>query len=174
VLSFSLEPMTADDLDEVLGIERASFKTPWSRKAFIYELKQNRVARCWVAREEGGDGDGGPRKKGRRVIGYVCVWEIGVEMHLTNLAVHPEGRRQGVGRALLGWVIEDARGRGLTLVCLEVRPTNVEALGLYESFGFRVVGRRKGYYFDTGDDALVMEASFAGVAQCTTPQGEKR
>lgn len=142
----TLKPMTLEDLDEVLAIERASFQTPWSRGAFRYELTQNRVARCSVARG------------GRQLVGYLCLWEIGHEVHITNLAVHPAWRRRGVARALLGALLEDAQRRGTDLVFLEVRPTNTEALGLYESFGFRVIGRRKGYYFDTGEDALVMEA----------------
>jgi ribosomal-protein-alanine N-acetyltransferase len=61
-------------------------------------------------------------------------------------------------------LLDDGRRRGITLVVLEVRPTNAEALGLYESLGFRVTGRRKGYYFDTGEDALVMEAALTGAA----------
>jgi len=146
----TLEPMTLEDLDDVLVIERASFQTPWSRGAFRYELTQNRVARCSVARYQ------------RRLAGYLCLWEIGHEIHVTNLATHPELRRRGVARALLGAVLEDARRRGVDLAFLEVRPTNTEALGLYESFGFRVIGRRKGYYFDTGEDALVMEARLSG------------
>jgi ribosomal-protein-alanine N-acetyltransferase len=146
----TLEPMTVEDLDDVLVIERASFQTPWSRGAFRYELTQNRVARCSVARWRG------------RLVGYLCLWEIGHEIHVTNLATHPDVRRHGVARALLGAVLDDARERAVTLAFLEVRPTNTEALGLYERFGFRVIGRRKGYYFDTGEDALVMEARLSG------------
>ena len=141
-----IEPMSVDDLDEVLAIERLSFQTPWSRGAFRYELTQNRVARCLVVRE------------GRVLSGYLCLWEIGREIHITNLAVDPARRRRGLARLLLGSVLEDARSRTLDMVFLEVRPTNEEALKLYESLGFRVIGRRKGYYFDTGEDALVMEA----------------
>ncbi|MGH7315603.1 MAG: GNAT family N-acetyltransferase, partial [Candidatus Rokuibacteriota bacterium] len=70
----------------------------------------------------------------------------------------PDLRRRGVASGLLGAVLDDARERSVTLAFLEVRPTNAEAVGLYERFGFRVIGRRKGYYFDTGEDALVMEA----------------
>lgn len=146
---FAITPMGLDDLDEVLAIERASFHTPWSRGAFRYELTQNRVARSLVARS---DGD---------LAGYLCLWEIGHEIHITNLAVHPHHRRRGVARALLGLVLDEARAKNVELVFLEVRPTNVEALALYESLGFRVIGRRKGYYFDTGEDALVMEARLA-------------
>jgi ribosomal-protein-alanine N-acetyltransferase len=146
VPSLFVDVMRPEDLDEVLAIERASFSMPWSRGAFLYEMQQNRVARCWVGREEG------------RLAGYLCLWEVTDELHITNIAVHPTFRRRGIARALLGGVLDDARRRKLRLVVLEVRPSNVEALGLYDSFGFRVVGRRRGYYYDTGEDALVMEA----------------
>ena len=144
--SISVAAMTLDDLDEVLAIERVSFQTPWSRSAFRYELTQNRVARSVVVRVA------------KDLAGYLCLWEIGHEVHITNLAVDPRFRRRGVARALLGQTMEDARRSGVELLFLEVRPTNVEALALYEGFGFSVIGRRKGYYFDTGEDALVMEA----------------
>jgi ribosomal-protein-alanine N-acetyltransferase len=142
--------MRPADLDEVVAIERASFSMPWSRGAFLYEMEQNQVARCLVVR------DGG------RVIGYVCLWEVADEMHITNIAVHPQHRRRGIGRLLLGGVLEDARQRALRIVVLEVRPSNTEAIALYEAFEFRVIGRRKGYYYDTGEDALVMEARLSG------------
>ena len=145
-LALAIGPMTLDDLDEVLAIERASFQTPWSRGAFRYELTQNRVARSLVV------------KTGQQLVGYLCLWEIGHEIHITNLAVRPDSRRRGIARALLDHVMDGARRSGVELVFLEVRPTNLEALALYERFGFRVIGRRKGYYFDTGEDALVMEA----------------
>lgn len=148
--ALTLAPMTPEDLDEVLEIERLSFKTPWSRAAFRYEIVQNRVARCVVVRAEA------------RLAGYLCLWEIGHEIHITNLAVHPHRRGQGLARALLQATLEDGRVRGVTLAFLEVRPSNVEALGLYESLGFSVIGRRKGYYFDTGEDALVMETRLSG------------
>jgi ribosomal-protein-alanine N-acetyltransferase len=146
VPSLALDRMRPEDLDEVLAIERASFTMPWSRGAFLYELQQNRVARCWVVRVGAGE-----------VIGYLCLWEVADELHITNVAVRPDTRRQGVARALLRSVMEDGRRRGFKMVVLEVRPSNRHALSLYESFGFRVVGRRHGYYYDTGEDALVME-----------------
>ena len=156
-----LSPMTLDDLDEVLEIERVSFKTPWSRGAFRYELTQNRVARSLVVR------------CGRQLAGYLCLWEIGHEIHITNLAVHPSFRRRGVARVLLGHVVAGARRDGVELVFLEVRPTNLEAVALYESFGFRVIGRRRGYYFDTGEDALVMEARL-GVETAEPKSGNQK
>ena len=84
----TLTPMTESDLDQVLAIERVSFVTPWTRAAFCYEIEQNKVARCTVMHV------------GERVVGYLCLWEIGHEIHITNLAVHPEWRRRGTtGRA---------------------------------------------------------------------------
>ena len=146
----SISPMRPDDLDEVVTIERASFGMPWSRGAFLYEIEQNRVARCWVLRNDD------------RVAAYLCLWEIGDELHVTNIAVHPGMRRRGLARRLLGAILEDGRARRLRAVTLEVRPTNDEARMLYESFGFRVVGRRRGYYYDTGEDALIMESDLQG------------
>jgi [ribosomal protein S18]-alanine N-acetyltransferase len=153
VSPLSIERMRAEDLDEVLAIERLSFSMPWSRGAFLYEIEQNRVARCWVVRDIG------------RIIGYLCLWEVADELHITNVAVDPGWRRRGIARTMLGGVLEDARRRRLQLVVLEVRPSNREALPLYESLGFRVVGRRRGYYYDTGEDALVMEVNLAAEAR---------
>jgi [ribosomal protein S18]-alanine N-acetyltransferase len=144
--------MRAGDLDEVLAIERASFTMPWSRGAFLYEIEQNRVAHCHVVR------DGGV------IIGYLCVWEIADEVHVTNIAIHPAYRRRGIARELLTGLIADARARDLRLIVLEVRPSNHQAIALYESFNFRVTGRRRGYYYDTGEDALVMETRLVAVS----------
>ena len=149
MVSLFIEPMRPADLTDVLVIERAAFSMPWSRGAFLYEIEQNQVARCWVGREAG------------RIVGYICLWEVADELHVTNVAVHPDVRRRGIARALLESVFERGRASRSRLVLLEVRPSNVEALTLYETFGFRVVGRRRGYYYDTGEDALVMEAPMA-------------
>ncbi len=143
-------PMEPGDLDQVLPIERASFPTPWTRAAFLYEIQQNRVAHCTTLRSRSG------------VVGYLCFWEIGHEIHITNLAVHPEWRRRGVARRLLATALAEGASRGVVLAFLEVRPTNTRALALYDSLGFQIIGRRNGYYFDTGEDALVMEARLGG------------
>jgi ribosomal-protein-alanine N-acetyltransferase len=144
--------MRVEDLDAVLAIERLSFPHPWSRQAFLYELRDNRVARLWVARLAA-DGPEGP------IVGYLCLWLIADEVHVTNVAVHPAHRQRGIGRHLLGTLLELYRQGGARRAALEVRPSNHSARRLYEAFGFRQVGLRKGYYFDTGEDALLMEAS---------------
>lgn len=159
--SLSIDRMHPADLPEVLIIERASFSMPWSRGAFLYEIEQNQVARCWVGREDG------------RIVGYICLWEVADELHVTNVAVHPEARRRGIARALLESVFARARAAGARMVLLEVRPSNGEAIALYESFGFRSVGRRRGYYYDTGEDALVMEAQVSPNERRVGPGGNR-
>ena len=146
-----IEPLLASDLDEVLAIERASFPNPWSRRAFLHELRENPVAQLWVARPE----------PGRGVLGYLGLWFIVDEVHITNLAVAPAHRRQGIARALLSTILGVCQADGAVRAILEVRPSNDEARNLYQTFGFRTVGRRKGYYFDSGEDALVMEADLS-------------
>src|SRR5437667_142973 len=148
----SVEPMRAGDLDEVLAIERASFTMPWSRGAFLYEIEQNRVARCHVVRDDD------------TIVGYLCIWEIADEIHVTNIAIHPAHRRRGIARDLLSGLIADARARDLRMLVLEVRPSHHQAIALYEWFNFRVTGGRRGYYYDTGEDALVMETRLATVS----------
>jgi ribosomal-protein-alanine N-acetyltransferase len=170
VSDLRIELMRVDDLDAVLAIERQSFPHPWSRQAFLYELRENRVARLWVARLEGAGGPGTELP----VVGYLCLWLVADEVHVTNFAVDPTHRQRGFGRHLLGTLLELYRRNGARRAALEVRPSNHSARRLYEAFGFRQVGLRKGYYFDTGEDALLMEARFEadgeGPAAATTRQ----
>jgi ribosomal-protein-alanine N-acetyltransferase len=148
-----IEPMRAADLEAVLRIERASFVTPWSRQAFLHELERNRVAELWVARSARGN-----EPSEADVVGYLCLWAVADEVHVTNLAVHPAWRGEGIGRLLLGTLLAYHRGQGARRAFLEVRPGNAEARRLYEGLGFQEVGRRRGYYVDTGEDALLLEA----------------
>lgn len=149
-----IEPMGVGDLEAVLAIERASFVTPWSRRAFLHELERNRVAEAWVAREAGGS-TSGPDP----VVGYVCLWIVADEVHVTNLAVHPAHRGRGIASRMLVAALVRRRALGARRALLEVRPANIEARRLYRSLGFREVGRRRNYYVDTGEDALLLEAT---------------
>src|SRR5215471_11832217 len=108
--------MRAADLDAVLEIERASFKTPWSRQAFLHELERNRVAGLWVARAGRPGIEDGPA-----VVGYLCLWAVADEVHVTNLAVDPAWRGSGVGRLLLGTLLVHHRSAGARRAFLEVR-----------------------------------------------------
>ena len=141
-----INEMTAEDLDEVLEIENRSFPLPWSRALFEKEL-ENGHAFNLVARD--------PKRGGTGVVGYVVFWHVADEMHILQLAVHEEARRQGLGRHLLEEAIRLACSKGCRHAFLEVRTDNEAGKELYRSFGFREIGTRKNYYSD-GEDACVM------------------
>ncbi len=136
-------PILSADLDEVMAIESASFTYPWSSHFFLQELRVP-CARSLLALLEG------------KPIGYIIYWLLPDEIDIHNLAVKPVYRREGVGRALLSAVIDEAKQRGSERVSLEVRKSNEAAQRLYYSLGFKATGMRKGYYSDNGEDALVM------------------
>jgi len=139
-----VEAMQLDDVLAVHEIERLSFSTPWPAYAFEQELRGNRLARYVVARA------------GERVVGFTGVWLMVDEAHITTFGVHPDWRRQGIGRQLLLSVVDLAVTLHARRMTLEVRASNDAAQTLYRSFGFEVVGRRPRYYTDDGEDALVM------------------
>ena len=142
-----LRDMRREDLPAVLDIERRSFAQPWSRAFFEKELATP-FARLVVAVEEAA-----PRPQ---VIGYTCRWRVTDEVHLLNVAVHPERRGLGHGRALVGAVVAEAEVARTRVVYLEVRAGNVIARRLYRQLGFKDLGVRRGYY-GPGQDAIVME-----------------
>jgi [ribosomal protein S18]-alanine N-acetyltransferase len=137
-------PMGTDDVAAVHEIERLSFRTPWPAYAFEQELRGNRLARYLVARA------------GDRVVGFAGVWLMVDDAHITTFGVHPDWRRQGIGRQLLLNLAELSPAIGARRMTLEVRVSNDAAQALYRSFGFEVVGRRPRYYTDDGEDALIM------------------
>jgi [ribosomal protein S18]-alanine N-acetyltransferase len=139
-----VEPMGIDDVAAVHEIERLSFATPWPSYAFEQELHGNRLARYLVARA------------GDRIVGFAGVWLMVDEAHVTTFAIHPDWRRQGIGRQLLLNLVELSITIGARRMTLEVRASNDVAQALYRSFGFDVAGRRPRYYTDDGEDALVM------------------
>lgn len=137
-------PMTEEHLDGVMVIETLSFKIPWSRNAFLDELTTNDMAVYVVA------------VSGNKVIGYGGLWRIFDEGHITNIAVHPEFRRCGAGSRIMDKLLEICHREGIKSLTLEVRKSNTPAQRLYENYGFKTEGMRKGYYSDTGEDALIM------------------
>ena len=91
-----------------------------------------------------------------KIVGYIGAWILSGEGQVTNVAVHPSFRRRGIGEKLFAEFIACGIKRGMTAVTLEVRPSNKAAIALYEKFGLKSVGRRKGYYIDNGEDAEIM------------------
>jgi [ribosomal protein S18]-alanine N-acetyltransferase len=143
--SFVIAGMSMEDIPAVLEIENASFPTPWSESAFRYELLENPYASLFVA-----------RTRGPAVIAFASVWIVDQEMKVNNIAVHPQFRLRGVGTRFLTFLLRYAEGQGCRDMTLEVRPSNDVALHLYTKSGFSPVGRRKQYYTDTHEDAIVM------------------
>lgn len=131
------------DLYGIFAVEKESFSNPWSLNTLRQEF-EHAFSRIFVCR------------KNDEVIGYICAWQVADEIHLLKIAVAGKWRRKGLGSALLKKLIALARESGVSLVYLEVRDSNVAAIKFYEKHGFRVVGRRKGYYRDSGEDALLM------------------
>ncbi len=150
-VSLLFREMRRDDLVAVLDIERRSFGQPWSRAFFEKELSTP-FARLVVAVEDD------PRP---RVIGYTCRWRVTDEVHLLNVAVHPDHRGDGIGRRLVTAVVEESLASGARAMFLEVRAGNVVARRLYRQLGFRDLGVRRGYY-GPGQDAIVMELRLDG------------
>mgnify|MGYP001059462410 CR=1 FL=1 len=144
---FRVRPAGFADVKAIHHIETLSFPTRWTRWSFYSELL-NPVSTTLVAT---------PEDAPTQVVGYLIYWLAAQEMHILNLAVHPRWRRRGVARLLLTTGLAHAREQGAHTAWLEVRPSNLPALALYESLGFVPVGRRPGYYEDTGEDALILE-----------------
>ena len=141
---FSVRPMRAEDIPAVQTIDRLAFTAPWPPGAYDHELHHSPHSRLWVAESDG------------QVVGFAVLWLIVDEAHIATIAVHPDFRRQGIGRGLLEVLLAAAREAGARLATLEVRAGNAAAQALYRGFGFRVVGRRPKYYNDNHEDALIM------------------
>ena len=130
-------------LDRILEIENLSFSAPWSLNGFLQEL-ENPVSQLWALMSD------------KVLLGYFCFWAVREELQLFDLAVHPTYRSRGHGSYLLTKMIDLALSRGISRIWLEVRVSGSAARKLYEKFGFVESGRRKNYYTDPAEDAIVM------------------
>lgn len=128
-----------------MEIEQGSFPTPWSRALFEEEIGRTFSHSIVALAEPEGE-----------VLGYAVCWTVAEESHLLNIAVRPGARRRGIGGLLVRECIRRGAKSRSRRIFLEVRPGNEPALVLYRREGFRFVGVRKGYYTDTGEDALVL------------------
>lgn len=142
--SLTIEPASLDDLDGILEVERACFRSVWTREQYEYDLAYNPAAHHFVAR------------LGGRIVGNAAMYVVGDEAHIATLGVLPHHRRTGIGTALLQYLLAQARRRGVTRIHLEVRASNRVAQYLYHKHGFRSVGRRRNYYTNPVEDAVVM------------------
>jgi ribosomal-protein-alanine N-acetyltransferase len=138
-----MKPMGMEDLDEVIEIEETSFPTPWTLGMFMREFELE-FSHRYVFDLEGS------------VAGYVVFWLVEGEAHIMSIAVRRDVRRLGIGTEVLKRALDEAGRLGGKYVFLEVREHNGAAIGLYAKMGFRVVYKRRGYYTDTKEDALIM------------------
>lgn len=169
-------PMSLDDIPAVMAIERASFPRPWPERAYRYELSENPeayfvVARAYeveamsatprshwqrLAQRLGLQGRAPTQRAPHTVVGFAGMWMHVDEAHIATIATHPAWRRRGVGERILINLLHEAQRRRAEIVTLEVRVSNVAAQHLYRKYGFEEVGRRKAYYQDNREDALLM------------------
>lgn len=150
-------PMNADHLDQVAELERICFSTPWSRNMLAEEL-ENALSAFLVALDDGDN-----------VVGYAGLQVILDEGSITNVAVRPDCRRQGIAGKLLQVFLDFAQGNHLAFLTLEVRASNYDAIALYGSRGFREAGRRKNYYEHPREDAIIMTKEFTDGITDTNP-----
>ena len=148
-MSIQIVPMNADHLEELEKLERICFSRPWSRKMLAEEL-ENQCAAFLVVQDS----------ITQQVMGYAGLLVMADEGYITNVAVFPEFRRQGVAAKLIAVFENFARGNKLAFLTLEVRPSNTAAIALYKGFGFEQVGRRKNYYDLPKEDALILTKTY--------------
>jgi [ribosomal protein S18]-alanine N-acetyltransferase len=144
--SLQVAPAAIADLGAIADLDQRCFGGLWSPDAYQREIESPNSDLLLL---NGGDAQA-------PLLGLGCLWAILEEAHITILAVHPQYRRLGYGRRLLTALLTAAHQRGLEWATLEVRPSNQAAVRLYEQFGFATVGRRRRYYQDNGEDALIL------------------
>ena len=150
VSGLTFRKMKLSDLPSIMSIERRAFPNPWSPSAFVAELTDNVYAHYTVA------------QRGKKVLAYGGMWLIVDEAHVTNIAVHPDHRGEGIGDALLTEMERVAVEKGIRAMTLEVRVSNTVAQNLYRKHGFYASGVRPKYYSDNQEDALIMWKELAG------------
>jgi len=139
----NIRKMIFKDLDEIMEIEKRSFPTPWTKTMFLESLSSE-IYKNFVIEEQ------------NEVIGYIMLYYIQDEGHITNFAINPPFRKKGYATKLLSYVIDYFKKKGIVEFFLEVRESNKVAINLYRKFGFEIIGRRKRYYSDTNEDAFIM------------------
>jgi len=141
---FSIRAANEYDVKELTDMDRICFDLPWSEQSFFEEITGNEVARYIVAESDG------------KIVGYVGIWIIHDEGHITNIAVHPDFRRRGIAKALFYAITQISESAGVTAYTLEARVSNESAISLYKGLGFAEYGIRKNYYDDNNEDAVIM------------------
>ncbi len=143
-MKLTIRKMTVEDIPAVVDLDQKSFSLPWPERSFRFELTDNPASRCWVVELDG------------KVVGMIVVWLIVDEAHVATLATHPDFRRQGIGQRLLAHALRHLSAEGAQSSFLEVRESNIAAQEIYRKFGYEATGRRRRYYRDNDEDAILM------------------
>ena len=146
-MNFDIVNMTREHTKRIAELEKICFSTPWSESGLNEEI-DNPQSHFIVAVED------------QKILGYIGVQEIVGEAYITNIAVFPEYRRQGVARKLLEKAIDDAKQRECMFITLEVRKSNSNAIALYDKLDFKNVGERKNFYTNPTENAIIMTKNF--------------
>lgn len=166
-IPFSVQPMEVSDIPQVTAIEKESFALPWSATSYRHELTQNDLSYYLVVRHQDAPTLAAQtpwldrwlnrvRIERTPVVGYSGFWVLDDEAHISTIAVRPNLRGRGIGELLLVAMIEQALSLQTQVVTLEVRVSNRVAQNLYRKYLFEEVGRRRRYYRDNDEDALIM------------------
>ena len=150
-----IRKMTVEDIPAVVALDQMSFSLPWPERSFRFELTDNPASRCWVAEVDG------------RIVGMIVNWLLVDEVHVATIATHPEYRRQGIARKLLLHSLRYMSDEGAVSSFLEVREGNSAAREMYRKFGYQETGRRKAYYKDNNEDAILMTLEKIDVQRLT-------
>ena len=152
-MKYTIRKMTLDDVAAVIELDQRSFSLPWPERSFRFELTDNPASRCWVAELDA------------KIIGMIVVWLIVDEAHVATLATHPDFRRQGIAKRLLAHALRNLLDEGARNSFLEVRESNTAAREMYRKFGYEETGRRRRYYKDNDEDAILMNLDSLKVEQ---------
>jgi ribosomal-protein-alanine N-acetyltransferase len=146
-----IRKMTLNDVPAVVDLDQKSFSLPWPERSFRFELTDNPASRCWVAELDG------------KIVGMIVVWLIVDEAHVATIATDPDFRRKGIAKRLLSHALQKLMEQGARSSFLEVRESNLAAQELYRKFGYEETGRRRRYYKDNDEDAILMNLSSLSV-----------
>ena len=158
----NIRRMRLEDVPAVVELDKLSFSLPWPERSFRYELTDNPASRCWVVELDG------------KIVAMLVAWLLVDEAHIATVATHPDHRQQGIAKKLLAHALRYMLNEGAVSSFLEVREGNVAAQEMYRQFGYKVSGRRKRYYKDNDEDAILMALEGLNVRMFDDILGEIR
>jgi len=155
-MNLVIRKMAVEDVPAVAALDQISFSLPWPERSFHFEVTSNPASRCWVAEADG------------RIVGMIVAWLFVDEVHIATITTHPDFRKQGIGQKLLVHTLRYTHAEGAVTSFLEVRESNLAAQEMYRKFGYENTGRRKRYYKDNDEDAILMTLTPLNVESLTS------